>query len=86
MYMPQVTGNVSYQVERIEGSIVHVRETYDLTDRNGPGMLMRGGKPVDCEREGIRQASRFVMMTKGQAIELGLIDGAALTSSSRSAD
>jgi hypothetical protein len=68
-----IMSNVSYQVEHIEGDIVHLRETYDLTDRAGPGILMRAGKQVDTAAEGIVSASRFIMMTREQAIQRGLI-------------
>ncbi len=65
-------GNVTYEVERIEGDMVIVRETYDLT-RKGPGILVRCGQQVDCKAEGIVSASRFVTMRRHQAQELGVL-------------
>lgn len=65
-------GNVTYQVERIEGDHVTVRETFDLTNRNGPGILMRMGQAVDCKAQGIVSAARLCTMTRQQAQQLGL--------------
>lgn len=66
-------GNVTYHVDRIEGDLVHVIETFDLTNPTGPGILMRGGQIVDCEREHIQSAFRRLTMRCEQARELGLI-------------
>jgi hypothetical protein len=66
-------GNVTYQIERIEGGVVYLLETFDLTDPSGPGILVRAGKTVDVKAEGIVSASRRIMMTERDAFEHGLI-------------
>lgn len=75
--------NVTYQVERIETDIVYVLETFDLTNTNGPGILVRAGQVVDTKAEGIASATRRIMMRPEQARELGIIP--QLTSSSPTA-
>lgn len=41
--------NVSYQITLIENGIAYIEEAFDLTDQNGPGILTRDGKVVDCQ-------------------------------------
>lgn len=67
-------GNARYQVEHVNGDQVIIRETFDLTKPNGPGIFMRYGKIVDCEAEGIVSAERLIAMTTQQAIQRGLIE------------
>jgi propanediol utilization protein len=65
--------NVPYHVDLIENGIVYITETFDLTQPGGPGILVSGGKPVDVKAEGIVSASRRIMMTEREAIELGIV-------------
>lgn len=65
--------NVTYQVEHIDGDMVHLIETFDLTNPNGPGILVRYGSIVDTKAEGIVSASRRISMPVQQARQLGFV-------------
>lgn len=65
-------GNVSFQVESIKDGEVTVLETFDLTNPNGPGVLVRAGNIVDCAGAGIMTATRRLKMNEEQAVQLGI--------------